>query len=378
MRLAIGLVSSALLGLPLTVHGTASVTLYGLADIGPAYQSRKAGQDPSVFKTPGQQISQVGLASGQQSGSRWGIKGVEPISADLSANFVLESAVDLTNGTSSGFTRQSTLGISSKAFGSLDMGRRLSPGTYAFAGLDPFNYTFDQATAASSLGATYIRLSNMLAISTPTVANVTGFLGWSFDTGLRAINSPTSAATFGTSTKFRALSSGIRYSGDRLTLAGLFDVYYAPSGAGAYAVKQWNIGASYSFGFLKLYGAFGQNIDGRVNGTKVLGNVETTGGVTNTNGAVHFLQGARTNQWMLGFTATISSVSQVFGTYQQLTPGGNYRSESLVTQATSSIGYTYALSKRTNLYAYYSYMSAPDMYSSANSQILGAGVRHQF
>jgi predicted porin len=366
------------IGVLTLAHAQSSVTLYGMADIGLAYQTRKTGSDNTVFRRTGATVGQLGLASGQQSGSRWGIKGTEAISSDLSANFVFESAADLTNGTSSGFTRQSTLGLVSKDWGVLDLGRRLSPGSYAFSELDPFNFGFDQASATASLGATFIRLSNMIAYSTPTVANVTGYVGWSFDTGLRAINSPEKPREFGTTNKFRALSTGVKYADDRLVAAGLFDVFYSPSGSGSYAVKQWNIGASYDLKIVKLYGAFGQSIDGRVNGTNVLSNVETSGGVTNTNGAVQFLQGARTTQWMAGLNIPISSASQIFGTVQQLIPGGAYRSDSRSTQTTASIGYTYMMSKRTNLYAYYSFMSAPDMYASANAQILGAGIRHQF
>ena len=356
----------------------ASVTLYGVADIGLAYQSRKAGGDPTVFSNPGINVSQVGVASGQQSGSRWGIKGIEDLGGGVQANFVYESSVDLTDGSSTGFTRQSTVGLSSDLAGALDLGRRLSPGSYAFVGVDPFDYSFDQAALGTSMGAAFVRLSNMVAYTTPTVFGVTGYVGWSFDTGLRSINSPENSRTFGTTNKFRALSTGLRYADDRLVMAGLLDVFYSPSGAGSYAVKQWNVGITYDFKVVKLHGAFGQNIDGRINGTRVFANVDTSGGVTNTSGAVLFLQGARTTQWMLGLSAPITPRSKLFASFQQLSPGGSFDISATATQTTSSIGYTYAVSKRTNFYAFYSYMSAPDMYVSGNSQVLGLGVRHSF
>jgi len=356
----------------------ASVTLYGVADIGLAYQSRQAGLDSTVFSNPGINVSQVGVASGQQSGSRWGIKGVEDLGSGVQANFVFESSVDLTDGSSSGFTRQSTVGLSSASVGSLDLGRRLSPGSYAFGGIDPFDYSFDQAALGTSMGAAFVRLSNMVAYSTPTLFGVTGYVGWSFDTGLRGINSPESPRAFGTTNKFRALSTGLRYADDRLVVAGLLDIFYSPSGEGSYAVKQWNVGATYDFKIVKLHGAFGQNIDGRINGTRVFANVDTSGGVTNTSGAVLFLQGARTTQWMVGMSAPITPRAKVFASFQQLLPGGDFKVGVTATQTTSSIGYTYAVSNRTNFYAYYSYMNAPDMYASGNSQVLGLGVRHLF
>ncbi|HEY7803956.1 MAG TPA: porin, partial [Orrella sp.] len=116
----------------------------------------------------------------------------------------------------------------------------------------------------------------------------------------------------------------------------------------------------------------------RVGGTKVLADVATSGGDDNTNGAVFYEPGARTNQWMFGLSAPISKTSKVFASVQQLRPGGDFTLGDRTTQTTSSIGYTYNLSKRTNLYAYYSYMDGASMYSGAKSQILGAGIRHIF
>lgn len=355
-----------------------SLTVFGVIDTGLAFQSRTAGRDPIVFRQPASITNQFGFASGQQSGSRWGIRGEEHLGDGLKANFVYEASVDAGSGVSTGFTRQSTLGLTSPDLGNIDLGRRLSPGTYAFAGIDPFDYSFDQSTLSTSLGASYIRLSNLLAYRTPDMAGFTVFAGWSFDTGLRAINSPEPAGVFGTTNKFRALSTGLRYARDDWLLAGMFDVYYSPAGPASSSVKQWNIGGTYDFKLVKVYGAFGQSIDGRVNGTRVYANVDTTGGVTNTNGAVHFLPGARTNQWMVGLSAPITADSRVFGSVQQLSPGGRYQADLRANQTTASVGATYALSRRTNFYAYYSYMAAPDMYASGNSQVLGVGVRHLF
>lgn len=360
-------------------YAQTSVTVFGVLDTGLAYQARKSGGDPAIFRQPGTTTSQFGFASGQQSGSRWGLRGEEHLGDGLKVNFVYEAGVDAGTGNASGFSRQSTLGMTSRSLGNLEGGRRLSPGSYAFAGIDPFDYGFDQSTLGTSLGASYIRLSNLLAYSTPDIGGLTALVGWSFDTGLRAINSPEQPGQFGTSNKFRALSTGLRYSSGNLLLAALFDVYYSPSGSAASSVKQWNIGGTYDFKVVKVYAAFGQNIDGRINGTRVYANVETIGGVTNTNGAVHFLPGARTNQWMVGLSAPITADSRLFGSFQQLRPGGSYLDGvSRATQSTASLGATYALSRRTNVYAYYSYMAAPDMYASGSAQVLGVGVRHLF
>ncbi|MCD8504541.1 MAG: porin [Burkholderiaceae bacterium] len=365
-------------GLSPAAAAESSVTLYGLVDMGLAYQTRTAGSQATVFANPGKDYSQFGLASGQSAASRWGMKGTEDLGNGLKANFVLEAAVNMTDGSSSGFTRQSTMGLSKDGLGSVDLGRRLSPGTYAFAGIDPFDYNYDQAALNSSMGATNIRFSNMIALTTASYGGLSFLAGWSFDTGLRGINSPVQPGVFGTSNKYRALSLGARYQNGPLLLGAMFDTYYSPSGPGSMSVKQWNVGGTYDFKIVKLHAAFGQNIDGRVNGVKVLANAETSGGDGNTNGAVFYEPGARTNQWMVGVSAPVGSAGKVFASVQQLRPGGDFTFGDRGSQTTSSIGYNYSLSKRTMLYAYYSYMTAPDMYAGANSQILGAGIQHKF
>lgn len=122
----------------------------------------------------------------------------------------------------------------------------------------------------------------------------------------------------------------------------------------------------------------GQNIDGRVSGTNTLANVDTSGGDTNTRGAVFFSPGARTNQWMLGVTAPLGAQGKFFGSVQQMRPRGSFESGVSENQTTASAGYSYRFSKRTDAYIYYSYMQAPDMKTGANSQTIGTGVRHVF
>jgi len=295
----------------------------------------------------------------------------------LSASFVLESGFNAADGSGSGFSRQTTIGLTQQSVGTIALGRQLSPGSYAFKGIDPFDVSFSQASMDSSLGTTNIRLSNMLFLSSADLSGLRLMAGWSFETGLKSLNTPNKPG-FGTSQKNRALSLAARYANGPVLLAANFDTYYSPSGPGSSDVKQWNIGATYDFKVIKLHAAYGQNIDGRVNGTKVLANVQTSGGDANTNGGVFYEPGARTNQWMLGLSAPIGSAGLVFASVQQLRPGGDFTIGARTNQTTSSIGYTYSLSKRTNLYTYYSYMTGASMYAGAKSQILGAGVRHVF
>lgn len=360
------------------VRAESSVTLYGQADLGFAYQHIKAGSDASVFNSPNTTFSQFAMASGQESSSRWGLKGVEDLGDGWKARFVYESAINATDGSSSGFTRQATLGLSQDGLGSVDLGRRLTPGTYAFAGIDPFNVNYGQASLDSSMGATNIRYSNMIAFTTKSFSGLSLLGGYSTDTALKAVNSPVAPGKFGTTNKFRALSLGARFKSGPLLIGALFDTYFTPSGENSTSVKQWNIGGTYDFKVLTVHAAFGQNIDGRVSGSNILANAQTSGGDTNNRGAIFYQPGARTNQWMLGLTAPIGAQSKVFASIQQMRPGGDFSIGQSSSQTTSSIGYSYKLSKRTDVYAYYSYMLAPDMKSGATAQTIGTGVRHVF
>ena len=93
-----------------------NVTLYGVLDGGLSYVSNVGGS------------KNFGTADGLQSGNRWGLKGSEDLGGGLSAIFTLENGFNLTNGGlgqgSREFGRQAFVGLSSKSFGSLTIGRQ--------------------------------------------------------------------------------------------------------------------------------------------------------------------------------------------------------------------------------------------------------------
>jgi general bacterial porin, GBP family len=385
------LAAALLAGFAGAASAQSSVTLYGIVDVGILSQTLKTGDnDPRGNQT----ANQTGMASGQQSGSRWGLKGVEDLGNGLSANFVYESSVSVNSGASSGFTRQSTLGLVGKSWGSIDLGRRTTPGTVAFAGIDPFGNGFGTAALDSSMGATFSRLSNLVMYTSPSMNGFMGSIGYSFDSGASTAGIPTSAnyadktSRYGSMTKTRALSIGLRYANGPLVIAGMYDQYMpaayktttasAADFTDAATVKQWNLGATYDFKVAKLHAAYGQNIDGLIEGSNVINNF-TDGGDTNSAGGVLSYKGARTSSWMLGVSAPVGAAGSVFASWQQMMPGGDFKDAAFTsTQNVGSIGYTYNMSKRTNLYAYYSYMSNAGMLTGAQSNSLGVGVRHKF
>lgn len=100
-----------------------SLTLYGVVDTGLAYNSI----DWDGYKgLEGQGGDSFGMQSGQRSGSRWGMKGVEDLGNGLQVGFVLENGFSSDTGAVSGkdhfFNRESSLYLEGN-FGKFGMGR---------------------------------------------------------------------------------------------------------------------------------------------------------------------------------------------------------------------------------------------------------------
>ncbi len=97
-------------------HAQSSVTLYGVIDTGIDYISNQAGH-----KSWSEQ-------SGNVSTSRWGLKGTEDLGGGLSAIFTLENGFSVNSGTFSNggdeFGRQAFVGLNSRDFGQVTLGRQ--------------------------------------------------------------------------------------------------------------------------------------------------------------------------------------------------------------------------------------------------------------
>jgi len=93
--LALGTVAVASISFaPGAARAQSSVTLYGIADVGIEYLNNTSAGG-----------SQVREVSGNLSGSRWGLKGVEDMGGGLKALFNLEAGFNINDGTSSQSTR---------------------------------------------------------------------------------------------------------------------------------------------------------------------------------------------------------------------------------------------------------------------------------
>jgi general bacterial porin, GBP family len=102
------------------VHAQSSVTLYGIIDAGIMYTNNvsKSGSSGALIQA----------TSGNINGTRFGLKGGEDLGSGLSAIFVLENGFNVQNGKlgqdSRLFGRQAFVGLASKEFGTVSLGRQ--------------------------------------------------------------------------------------------------------------------------------------------------------------------------------------------------------------------------------------------------------------
>ncbi|WP_213301697.1 porin [Paraburkholderia sacchari] len=106
-----------------TAFAQSSVTLYGVVDTGIGW----ANNQTALGSTSGGHAA-VKMINGVWAGSRFGLKGSEDLGGSTKAIFTLESGINPANGaqqyTNATFGRQSWVGISNPAYGSLTFGRQ--------------------------------------------------------------------------------------------------------------------------------------------------------------------------------------------------------------------------------------------------------------
>lgn len=120
--LAIAALGSAVV---MPVHAQSTVTLYGLIDEGLQFNTNN--KNVVKGRNVGGRLWNLDSLAGP-SGSRWGMKGSEDLGGGLKAVFTLESGVNLNSGNfgqgGTEFGRQAFVGLASKQFGSVLLGRQ--------------------------------------------------------------------------------------------------------------------------------------------------------------------------------------------------------------------------------------------------------------
>ena len=324
-------------------YAQSSVTLYGVIDIGIAYQSINSSDLPQFTG------SRFGINNGVQSGSRFGLRGSEDLGNGLRATFTLENGFDAGNGTlnQSGrlFGRQVWAGLESNQWGYIRAGRQYNFATDFFTPIDPFGAGFGQANMGVAFGSmNTTRYSNMLKIQSPNWSGFTMGAGYSFAPQLSAFyvnNGQVYSGTgnsynFDTADNTRAVTLGLNYTSGPLTIAASYDqVMPNPNtpgvsgGATMPVAREWILGGSYNWQVAQLALAVGQNTGGIINGQNftsggnpapIDGNGGTWGG---SSGGVLFGDGVSYTSYLVGLTVPYGQSASFFGSWSLAHPGSS-------------------------------------------------------
>ena len=354
-----------------------SVQLYGIIDMGVAHYT---GVAPSNTGTaPGTTASFTGLQSGIQSPSRIGLKGKEDLGGGLSAIFNAETGIcaagtNVTGGNSGGYCsgggfmqRQAYVGLTG-GFGTVVGGRLNNPAYDNQIAYDPFAIGLTGSYGNLSLlnkngVANLYRADQTLAYVSPNFAGFTGTAAYTFNVGNAANPINTAGSTS------RAVWLSGNYSNGPIMAA----VDYSQIS------NMENLGAAFNSGSkLKMYDLYGGYDFGIAKVTALYSNLKVDG-----------ISGSQ-KSWMLGATVPVGPGAILASVGEYKNGMGSPASEPTAKQY--AIGYTYSLSKRTNLYTSYSHIANSNGanfvansnastnlgIANANSNGFALGIRHKF
>lgn len=316
-----------------------NVAVYGIADMGMVSESGGAGG--RVLK----------VTSGIANGSRLGFKGSEELGGGMTALFTLDAGILADTGASAQggllFGRQAFVGLAGAA-GTLRLGRQYTFIDSSLGALDPFYLGF-AGRMSNVFTAGYVsRVDNSITYASPVRAGFSGELAYGAGevpgdgAAKRYLGA---AATYADGPLYVRLAHQDSNTLSNTQLAG--------------RARNTVIGAVYDFGVLKAHGA-------------VALSKSAAGAVTTVDSA----------DLMLGVTLPFGP-HRVLASYVR-------RDDRRAANADASqvgIGYTYALSKRSTLYAAYAHINnrngaaylvgnATD--NGSGNQAWNLGLRHTF
>jgi predicted porin len=338
-----------------------SVNIYGIADAGLVHES--SGVAGSLTK----------LTSGVGSASRLGFRGAEDLGGGTSAIFTLETGYRIDTGevdtAGTIFNRQAFVGLKTNA-GTLTLGRQYTPWHQALVQVaDPFGTGF--AGGAKNLfpdWSTNVRTSNTIVYAAPSIAGVSADIAYSV--GEQA-GSNAAGRQFGASLGYSRGPLNVRLAYNNKNS----DVAPAPGVAAVSRTIGTNslLAANYDFGVARAYVAYG--MDKGFNSGPMGNNNNPYGGVKPT-------PSTDSNEVMVGVAAPLGH-GRLLASYTRKNDKTSLNQDAHAW----GIGYLYALSKRTDLYAVYGaivnsngagYTVANNSEAGTGNRASNLGIRHTF
>ena len=377
----------------------ADVTLYGKADLGLHYTYNEVdGQDA---------VNSFDMKSGQNAGSRFGLKGTEDLGNGTKVGFILENGFNADDGTmgqdSRLFGREANLFVTGD-FGTLSMGR---VGALS-SGMGSYNVVYGYAAFGTGWGdyagaksqfnlADRDRMDNTVTYVTPNFAGVKVYAQYSFST-----KGQETAGNERQNQRYAGL--GVKYDLGSFSTGLVVDTVlnnYANTNSEDSLGVTW--GASYDFGVAKVYGMaqYGKN-ENKMGGYSVN---DVTGTIRSGN-KVKFTAG----EGLEGYALTLGATAPLLGgtVYAQANYFDGESSENIASAETNAdgdtlttfvksadmkrygaaVGYSYPFSKRTFAYSFAAYSEGKLEVTGINDHLtaetktkkgeFGVGLVHKF
>jgi len=384
------LVALAALALAGVASAQSSVTLFGVVDAD-VTGVKNQSQFPYIGGTVN--TTKTTLNNSGYNSSRLGFRGTEDLGGGLAASFWLEAGINNQNGTGAAtgggldFNRRSTVSLSGN-FGEIRLGRDYSPTFWNDTVFDPFGTngvgTNLITTASGGTGPNqsgfqanpnYVRANNSVGYFLPP--NLGGFYG-QFMYAFNGENSysPGGATPPGIVAVTNGLTAGVlpaadnarlgRYIGGRAGFAtGPMDIAlaYGESTIGSnyylgstVRLDTWNLGGSWDFGVAKLFAEYSnnkQNNNLQINAFNPFG-VTKPGANGGLIGVTVPIGAGLIRASYSGVKYNNLSINPITGTTSTLFGNTQPKADQF------AIGYVYNLSKRTALYATFSYITDKD------------------
>ena len=342
-----------------------SVTLYGIVDTGYGWEQTKVTQDVGGVRST-VKVRNIGLRSGELSGSRWGLKGQEDLGNGLAAVFNVEAGFDSSNGRTgggfdfsniisgksgvygNGFNRRAVVGLKG-SFGQVLLGRDYTPLDAIADG--PYQ-AVDRVTA-DGIGGWDLYTARADGIHYSGNFNgfgVQAFAGYNEDklsvdgTTHEKVKDEGYGLGVGYATGPFAIGAAVQHFKDKT----FFNIAPVPPTTTSAKRTEYGIGASYDFGAAKVLGHY----------------------VATDPDNAKTLQ-----QFGLGVNVPVGAVT--LGAQYAYNKWGEFKGHDFGLQA------VYALSKRTDVYARGGRFNSwkdktAGQYYKTNTDMFTVGLRHRF
>jgi len=225
-----------------SAQSTSNVTLYGIADAGIEFATHSPGGNGGTA---------VRVSSGNMSGSRWGLRGVEDLGGGLKGIFTLESGFDIDTGLSGQgsrlFGRQAFVGLQGD-FGAVTLGRQQNALYDLFGAYDPM--AVGPKYSLNSVDSGFNGRADNAVKYTGKFGGLTGTAFYS--TGVN--NNGEVPGNYQTA---RNIGAGLAYNVGSFSIGTAYDqIQSATPAISDRAVKRLAFGTAYDFGAAKVFAGY--------------------------------------------------------------------------------------------------------------------------